>query len=176
MKKLASLLLAAVLCLSVCGCDFLEEDSPTKETGSSATASKSQTKNETFGLNDTAVFDDIRVTATNILQSKGKGFFEPEDGKIFVGVKFEIENISDEDQVVSSILLFNAYVDSVKCGYSISATSAFDEGTLDGTITPGKKLIGYYAVEVPTDWKELELQVQSSWLSSARAAYVFRKK
>ena len=91
-------------------------------------------------------------------------------------MKFTVENISDEDQSVSSLLLFDAYVDSVKCDYSLSGVAAFDEGTLDGTITPGKKLIGYYAVEVPTNWKELELQVKSSWLSNSKAAFVFKKK
>lgn len=176
MKRIAVLLLTMVLCLSVCGCEFLDDTQPTKETGSAAASSKAAPKNETFGLNDTAVFENLKVTATGILQSKGKDFFEPEDGKIFLGVKFTVENISDEDQSVSSLLLFDAYVDSVKCDYSLSGVAAFDEGTLDGTITPGKKLVGYYAVEVPTNWKELELQVKSSWLSSSKAAFVFKKK
>ncbi len=175
MKKIFLLLLSVVLCLSFCGCVFLEDDKPTKEATASVSSSKAAPKNEIFGLNETAVFDSLKVTANEIKKSNGKQFLEPEQGKVFVGVKFTVENTSDEDQVVSSILLFDAYVDSVKCNYSISAMSAFD-GTLDGTITPGKKLIGYYAVEVPTNWKELELQVKSSWLSNSKASFVFSNK
>ena len=90
-------------------------------------------------------------------------------------MKFTIENISGEDQSISSILLFDAYVDGVKCDYSFSAACSFLDGTLDGTITPGKKLVGWYAVEAPESWKELELQVRSNWLSNKRAEFVFAK-
>ena len=46
---------------------------------------------------------------------------------------------------------------------------------LDGTIAPGKKIIGWYAVEIPENWKTLELNVQSEWLSSTSANFVFNK-
>ncbi len=175
MKKLSALLLAFIMVISVCGCDLLDDDTPKKETGNVSSASSSKPKDETFGLNDTAVFDAIKVTASEIKESEGKSFFTPGEGNVFVGVKFTIENTSDEAQNISSVLLFDAYLDGVKLEYSISAAAAFD-GTLDGEITPGKKLVGYYAVEVPKDWKELELQVKSSWLLNNRAAFVFKNK
>lgn len=138
----------------------------------SANASSDRT---TFGLHETAAFRTIRVTAQDLQESVGKSFYEAEDGKVFVGVKFTIENISNKDQSISSILLFDVYVDGVKCDYSFSAACSFSDGTLDGTITPGKKLVGWYAVEVPENWKELELQVRSNWLSDERAEFVFSK-
>ena len=48
-------------------------------------------------------------------------------------------------------------------------------GTLDGSLAPGKKLVGYYAVEVPEGWQKLELDVQSNWLSSNSARFLFKK-
>lgn len=74
----------------------------------------------------------------------------------------------------SSVLLFEAYADDVKCSYSLSAAMVFD-GTLDGSLAPGKKLVGYYAVEVPEGWQKLELDVQSNWLSSNSARFLFKK-
>lgn len=120
------------------------------------------------------MFKDLKFTATTLEESKGEQFFEPESGNVFVGIQFTIENISDEEQSVNSVLLFEAYADDVKCSYSLSAAMAFD-GTLDGSLAPGKKLVGYYAVEVPEGWQKLELDVQSNWLSSNSARFLFKK-
>ena len=149
---------------------------PTKETsGNNSSQAASSSAKETFGLNDTAVFKELKITANELKESTGTQYIKPADGKIFVGVNFTIENTSDKDQAISSILLFDAYIDGVKCDYSVSAAMNFSDGTLDGTVSPGKKLVGWYSVEVPKDWKELELQVKSSWLSSSKATFVFNK-
>lgn len=151
--------------------------SPAKETNTDiiTTITTVKDKEETFNLNDTAVFNSIKVTATELKESTGTEFFKPESGKKFIGVQFTIENTSDTDQNISSMLLFDAYVDGVKCDYSFNANCAFSDGKLDGTISAGKKMVGYYAVEVPKDWSELELQVKSDWLSDTKAAFVFNK-
>ncbi len=153
-------------------------DKPTKESHNSGITSESSqttTTDTTFGISETAVFDDIKITAVEMQESKGANYFEPEAGNVFVGVKFEIENISDAEQNISSLLLFDGYADGVKCDYSISANCAFNDGTLDGELSPGRKMIGYYAVEIPEDWEKLEFEVKSDWLSSSKATFVFEK-
>ena len=172
MRKLFCCLLAVVMLLAFIGCT---SDAPTKETGVGGNTTSAVKKEDTFGLNDTAVFKDLKFTATEIKQTNGVEFFEPEEGNVFVGVKFTIENTSNEEQTISSILLFEGYVDDVKCEYSISAACAFEE-TLDGSLAPGKKLIGWYALEVPEGWKTIELNVQSNWLSNSSANFVFENK
>lgn len=175
MKNVLALILVIIMCLSFVACT--ETDTLSKEVSNDSTSNETnQAKNleETFGLNETAVFKDLKFTASALEESDGKDFFEPEDGNVFVGVKFTIENISDEEQTVSSVLLFEGYADDVKCNYSFNAAMAFDD-TLDGSIAPGKRLTGYYSLEVPKDWKKLELDVQSSWLSSKSARFVFEK-
>lgn len=171
MRKIFAILLVLIMAFSFTAC--IEEDSPKKE---QAEASESASnKEEIFGLNETAVFDDLKFTATEFTESHGEDFFTPESGNVFVGVKFTIENISDEEQTVSSILLFEGYVDDVKCDYSFSASCAFDEGTIDGSIAPSKKLVGWYALEVPENYSTIELQVLSDWLSNNSAKFVFKK-
>lgn len=117
----------------------------------------------------------MRFTANEIKVSEGDEFFTPESGNVFIGVNFTVENISDEEQSVSSPLLFDAYADDAKCDYSFNAACAFSDGELDGSIAPGKRLVGWYTVEVPENWSKLELNVKSSWLASKTAVFVFNR-
>ena len=171
MKKILALILSVVLCVCFAGC--VSDGAPTKETGTNN--SQTEPKEEIFGLNDAAVFENLKFTAIELKESKGTTYFTPEAGNTFVGFKFEIQNMSDEEQTVSSLLLFEGYVDDVKCDYSLNAACVFDEGTLDGSIAPGKKLVGWYALEVPKDWQTIELNIKSDWLSNNSAKFVFTK-
>lgn len=173
MKRLFILLMGFVLVVSLAACDL---DQPTKEENQSKPVQESSVlKEDTFSLNETAVFSNLKFTANEIKESNGDDFFTPDDGNVFVAVNFTIENISDEEQNISSILLFDAYVDDVKCEYSVNANCAIDSGTLDGSIAPGKKMTGWYALEVSKDWSNLEMHVSASWLSGSSAKFVFTK-
>lgn len=181
MKKVLMLFVGALLCVSLVGCSSYRE-SPKKEQASveekSNVTSSTQEKELVFGLNETAAFSNLKFTATELKESEGdsNGYFTPEDGHVFVGIKFTVENVSDEEQTISSILLFDGYVDDVKCEYSLNAQIAFDEGTIDGAVAAGKKLVGWYALEVPQDWSVIELDVKNNWLSSQKPAkFVFSK-
>ena len=172
MKKALALILALAMSLSLIACSA--GDAPTKEPAGEEKPAAQTPQKETFGLNEAAVFKDLKFTATALEESRGADFFEPESGNVFVGVQFTIENISSEEQSVSSLLLFDGYVDDIKCSYSLSAGMAFGD-SLDGSLAPGKKLVGYYALEVPEGWQKLELDVQSNWLSSNSARFLFEK-
>lgn len=168
-------MVALLMTLAFVGCNTSDE--PVKEKGDAAVVSSSQTDTSEadYALNDTAVFKNLKFTATEIKETSGTEYFKPESGNTFVGVKFTVENISDETQTVSSLMLFSAYADDVKCEYSFSAACAFDEGTLDGEVSAGKKLVGWYAMEVPEDWSKIDLEVTSEWLSGSAAKFVFTK-
>ena len=176
MKKILTVLFALCISASITACGT-SSSAPQKETNSNSVSEGNppNTEGETFTLNDTAVFKNLKVTATKIEESGGNAYITPESGNVYVGISFEIENISNESQAISSMLLFDAYADDVKCNYSISANTAFNEGMLDGEISAGKKLVGCYATEVPNDWQKLELEVKSDWLSGNKAKFVFTK-
>lgn len=177
MKKIVSILMALSLFFCLVGCDVLD-DAPKKETGNvsqSENDDKAEQKDTTFALTETAVFDNMKITAEELKESDGDILFKPETGKTFVGIKFTVENISKEEMTVSSLLLFEGYVDDVKNSMSITASTVFGE-TLDGTIAVGKKLVGWYAMEVPNDWENIELDVKSDWLSNTSAKFVFENK
>lgn len=178
MNKILTLMAVIGVAVSIGACNGNGESVKTvvEDNVSATTEEKTaKSKDDVFGLNETAEFNSIKITALDMKESKGKQFFEAEEGKVFVGVKFEIENISDEPQNMSSLLLFDAYVDDVKCDYSLSAAVTFDEGTLDGELASGKKLVGWYPVEVSSDWQKLELEVKPNWLSNNSAKFAFAK-
>lgn len=178
MKKLLILFVSILLCVQFTGC--VSDGSPTKEQaeqsdkGTAVSETQAENQDDVFGLNTTAVFDDLKITATELTESNGTDFFKPEDGKVFVGIKFTVENISDEEQYISEITLFDGYVDDIKCDYSVSASCAFDE-SLSGNLAPGKKLVGTYALEVPQDWATVEVDVRQDWLSGETAKFIFNK-
>ncbi len=173
MKKLLALLGAIILCMACTAC--VSVDIPTKEQADAPSKTTVAGKEEIFGLNETAVFDNLKFTASELKESTGSEFLKPDEGKVYVGVQFTVENISDEEQTISSLLLFEGYADDVKCDYSFGATSAFGEGTIDGSLAPGKKMVGWYGVEVPENWSTIELNVKADWLSEGTATFAFNK-
>ena len=177
MKKfkglLLTLMLTGVLLLGAC---TTTSDAPKKENYDEPSSStQSETKEETFGLKETAVFDNLKITVTEVKESKGANYFEPEDGNVFIGVNFTIENISDESESISSLLMFDSYVDDVNAELSISGTCAFDSNTVDGELAPGKKLVGWYVVEASKDWSEIEVIVKPDLLSNSSATFTYSK-
>jgi len=177
MKKRFSTIMsiAIIICFLALAVASSGTDEPTKETGANGGASETgNTENSNYSLNDTASFKNIKVTANKIEKSNGSQYLEPGDDNTFVGVHFTIENTSDKEQTISSILLFEAYVDDVKADHSFSGLMAFsNDGSLDGQLSPGKKMEGWYAVEAPENASKLELEVKSSWLGSGKAVFEF---
>lgn len=93
-------------------------------------------------------------------------FLQPEEGKEFIAVSVLIENISEKDYSVSSIMMFNAYQDGFSINEDLSAHAAKGgTTTLNGDLAAGKKIRGNLMYQVPTDWKELEIDVDLTALS-----------
>ena len=173
-NSIGCVVICLAIVLSVAGCAGNEPSKQTTDGGTNASTPVLENKEQVFSINETAVFETLKITATEMKESKGKSFFEPEAGNVFIGVNFTIENISNEEQSISSILLFDAYADDISCDQSFTAATVFGKG-VDGTIAPGKKIIGWYAVEAPENWQKLELDVKASWLSNTDARFVFTK-
>ena len=168
-NRVVTMVLALLVALLSCFC-FVACEMP-NDSDTTSGESASATGDGVYALNEPAELPNLRITADTIERNEGRELFTPDDGNVFVGVQFTIENISDEEQAISSVLLFNAYADGVQTDYSLNANLAFDKDTLDGSISPGKKMIGYYSVEVPSSTQTLEIEVQGSWLSSEKVAF-----
>lgn len=111
-----------------------------------------------FYVGDVVSLNDIEVTFVSCTESNGKQYLEPEEGNIFLICEFSIDNKSEKDIAVSSLVSFEAYVDDYSTTLSFTGTVSTDKQQLDGSIAAGKKMNGVVGYEVPKDWKELEIR------------------
>ena len=131
------------------------------DSGDSAPASNPEPTNEpqqtTFGVGEAVSLNDIVVTLVDVSESNGRDFFKPQDGEVFILCEFEIENNSDNEVNISSMLSFNTYVDDYSTNIGLSAVSSSDKSQLDGSIAAGKKMNGIVGYAVDAGWSEIEI-------------------
>ncbi len=116
---------------------------------------------KTYSVGETASADGISATLTKVMESNGGSGTTPEDGNVFLVCEFTIENNSEEELVISSVLCFSTECDGKSCTISLDGLSvAMLSGKvqLDTVIEPGKKQSGVVAYEVPQDWQELKIR------------------
>lgn len=145
-----------------------------KKVGENNTATTSNVENKKaetkiFKVGDVVQLNDFKVTVNKVYTVKGDDFAKPKDGNEFVAIDCTVENISDKEQVVSSIVMFKVVdKDGRACEYSLTGQTAANAGQLDGNIGPGRKLTGVYVVEVPKGTTGLELEFNSSLLTGGQ--------
>ena len=146
---------------------------PASEITSTTPSITSKDKKATFAPGETAELRGVSTTLVQVTESNGSAYNQPTDGNIFVICEFEIENNSDYEIVVSSMLSFEAYCDDYACTYSLSAIlEKENKNQLDGTVAPGKKFNGVIGFEVPEDWKELEVHFTPDTWSSKDIVFI----
>lgn len=142
------------------------EDGPTKvgdvstdvSTNVSTDVSVSEPVGQTrFAVGEKVELKDVLVTLKKVTESTGANFMEPEQGNVFLVCEFDIENNSDSEIAVSSLLSFEAYVDDYATSLSLVGMASADKPQLDGSVSAGKKMNGVIAYEVSKEWKEIEI-------------------
>lgn len=152
MKRILMMLWLAIMCICLISCG--EPYNRDEE--------KKKIDNKTYTIGDTVELQNqnFTVNRVRILEEDKDGYKKPEDGKEFLLVSCTIENTSDEDICISSMLLFKIFdKEGVECKQEIFINS---EGNLDVTVLPGKKIKGEYVVQAPKGAKDLELQYRSN--------------
>lgn len=129
----------------------------------------------TFGVGEAVSLNDIVVTLVDVSENSGKDFFEPQEGKVFVVCEFEIENNSDNDIAVSSMLSFDAYVDDYSTNLDLSATASSDKTQLDGTVAAGKKMNGIVGYQADSGWSEIEIRFTPDFWSNKEIVFTASK-
>lgn len=163
-----------ILALATNGSD----DEPKKVGDSSPTTGQKPSNSESkkFTKGETAEYKNVQVTLTDYFESNGSEYLKPTDGNIFLIVEFEIANNSKEEISVSSLLSFDAYVDGYSTSLSISAeTSIENASSLDGTVAAGKKIKGILGYEIPSDWKEFEINYTHDIWDDTKFEFTFSK-
>ena len=111
-----------------------------------------------------------------VTESAGSQFNKPAEGNVFALAEFEIENNSNKEITVSSIMSFEAYSDGYSTSQSISALlEKGDKNQLDGTIASGKKMKGIIGYEISKDWAELEIHFTPDFWSDKAIVFIANK-
>ena len=158
----------------------VDSENSTKTEAKKDSSQKTSKEKTIFNVGETAEYKDIQVTLKKVIKSEGNDMFtKPDDGKEFVLCVFKIQNNSNKDLTISSMVSFEAYLDdsSINCDYLGTQT---DEGkkynSLDGDIASGKKMEGVISYEVPKKWKNLEINVTPNVWSSKKITFAIKNK
>lgn len=142
------------------------DDNKPKAEASKDESKETENKVQKFKVGDTVEIKDYKVRVNKVTTSKGGEIIQPKKGNEFLKVDVTVENISKETQNVSSVLMFKV-VDKDGRSYDQAITEN-QNGQLDGEVGPGRKITGEYVVEVPKGSKGLELEFDSSLISSGQ--------
>lgn len=96
---------------------------------------------------------------------------KPEDGKKYLVLFFEVENISSENQYIN-MFYHKAYLDDYEIEQKTIMAKPEGYDTLSGDLAAGKKLKGYVCYEVAPDWQKLEF-TYTDGISSDSEKYDF---
>ena len=111
-------------------------------------------------IGDTLTDGSLSLTLTGAYKydSIGEGYFvnTPAEGKEYLVLFFDIENISTESEYVSHYD-FEGYVDDVACDTTIIFNDVDGIKNLSANLASGKKAQGFVAFEVDKDWKDFEI-------------------
>lgn len=139
------------------------------------TVAEAEKKEETnrFHVGETAKLNDVLVALVGVTENTGSSFNTPAEGNVFVLCEFDIDNQSNEEINISSMLSFEAYCDDYACGYSLGALIEKDnKNQLDGAVAAGKKFNGVVGYEVPEDWEELEVHFTPDFFAGKDIVFV----
>lgn len=173
MKKCIAVIFMVILLFALTACGDSEAVKVENATPGSNITEEKTTDETVFQVGETAKLNDVYVSLVAVTESTGSQYNKPEEGNVFVLCEFIIENNSDEELAVSSIMSFSGYCDDYACEYSLSALlEKGDKNQLDGSVATGKKMDGVIGFEVPVDWKELEVHYTPDLFDGTEIVFV----
>lgn len=145
------------------------ETTSTQSTGDTKKEETKKNETKTFKVGDVVQLKNFKITVNKVYNVEGNDMAAPKDGNQFIAVDCTVENISKEEQAVSSMMMFKVVdKDGRQCEYSLTGQTAANAGQLDGKLGAGRKITGVYVVEVPKGASGLELEFDGSLLSSGQ--------
>ena len=184
MKKMIALLLVVSLCFSLSGCflALLGDSSESSKTitdissgneGTKSDPEASGTDKQVAGVGQSVTGDkwSISLLSAKTFTEIAEEYYteKPEDGKIYLVLFFEVENVSDEDDYFNYFNI-ESYVDGYNSEITILMNKPDGIAALTGDVAAGKKLKGQLAWEVSPDWKELDVSYKDNFWTGDKAA------
>lgn len=153
MTKFLAAILALTLSIGLSGCIVVEPTSDVAgATSDTATLEPSEPEESAQAPSGSAVIGDtqldpsgVSITLLSVKTTNQSALGSGPDNDFFLVARFELENLSEDEVTMSSLLSFS--LDGVSGrGYSVSIFADLD-GNLDGSIRPGRKMLGEIAFD-----------------------------
>lgn len=152
-----------------------ENDSNQKKTGEVKTKEEQNTDNgdeetsNVFNVGDIVETEDLKITFVSAGQyQEDNEFMRPKDGYEYWRFEFQFENISDSDQVVSSMMDWECYANNSKA----DQTFIGDDNGLDATLSSGRTTNGAVFFEVPVGAESIELEYDINFWKDDKIVFV----
>ncbi|MCI8361185.1 MAG: DUF4352 domain-containing protein [Clostridiales bacterium] len=110
------------------------------------------------------------------IEKTGNDAAKPDEGKVYLLLEFRIDNTTDAEMPVSTLLSFTGQADGQPV--SPSTKALLDRGshsTLDGTIPVGGGMVGVVGFEVSQDWKVFQVDFRPDAMQSEAISFAVRK-
>lgn len=152
------------------------DSNPTQSQGAKSTETSSAEPEKTsFGVGEQVSLNDVIVTLNSVVENNGSQLNKPSAGNVFILCEFTIENNSERDLGISSIMCFEAYVDGYSTSMSLSATIESDKNQLDGAVAAKRKMNGVIGYETAADWSEIEIRFTPDFWSGKDITFIYSK-
>lgn len=177
----AVVIVVVIILIAAIGSSGSGKDQPQSVSNPNSTQSEGvqqetkQPEKDVFGAGEPVSLNDVVVTLNSVTESEGSQLSKPADGNVFVLCEFTIENNSDKDLSISSVICFEAYVDDYSTSMSVAATISSDKSQLDGAVAAGKKMNGVIGYEVPEDWSDFEVRFTPDFWSQKDIIFQYKK-
>ncbi|MBE6151625.1 MAG: DUF4352 domain-containing protein [Firmicutes bacterium] len=163
------LIIGIILMMGACTKEVVDSiDESIEETENSYKDKNGKTsfkKGETFENS----YIKMTMTEVNLNFKDYNKYTSVKDGYKLVMVKFNVENIGDEDKYVS-YLDFNCYADDVAMEENYLVFDRYEH--LSATISSGKKTAGYVFYEVPKNAESIVFEYEPSWFQDVKVEFV----
>ncbi len=129
---------------------------------------------ETFEVGELVELDGLTIKLVNVLESTGNSYYTPAAENEFLIFEFEIENLSEEELTLSTVLCFSAWCDDKLYTISLEALStAMLSGKyqLDCVVEPGESVTGVVGYEVPKDWENAKVEFTPEALFGEKVSF-----
>lgn len=149
------------------------QTSGNSDAGSSDASSDNDSQNETsnvFHVGDVVETESLRISYLSAGEYVSDDEFDqPKDGYVYWKFEFAFENISNHDEVVSSLMDWECYADNAKVD---SAWILGNNNGLDATLSSGRTTQGTIYYEVPENAQAIELEYDINYFSSNKIIFM----
>ncbi|MCH5344140.1 MAG: DUF4190 and DUF4352 domain-containing protein [Acetatifactor sp.] len=151
--------------------DVRQEEVSPEETKQEETSREeaSQESEDGFIVGDVVETSDLRISFFSAGEYvEDNQFLQPSEGNVYYRMEFEIENLSNSDKSISSLVGWNCYADD----YAVSQSWMVGDDGLDASLSSGKKVKGAVYFEVPEDAESIVLEFEPNFWTSEKIVFI----